>query len=121
MEGEACPAQWSRASPEDLANKTRITIVAHTGLSARAGRVSVRTATSSSRTRVNLHFIGFDETIGDFLLLLRSICYGQGMAEREHIVNAVEAALMPFAPGLSDALSILISRHLEVATKGGQG
>jgi hypothetical protein len=60
-------------------------------------------------------FLCDDETIGDFLLLLRSICYAKEMSEREYIVNEVEKVLLPYAPSIDDALNRLMTERLTVA------
>ena len=62
-------------------------------------------------------FLSDDETIGDFMLILRSICYTKDMNEREGIVNAIEAVLMPFTPSVSDAMGAVIQERLTIAKR----
>jgi hypothetical protein len=56
-----------------------------------------------------------DESIGDFLLLLRSVAYAADLNEREGILFAVENAVLPFSPQINRATDRLISQRLTVA------
>jgi hypothetical protein len=62
-----------------------------------------------------INFFCDDETIGDLLLLLLSICYEPDATEREALVIAVENTLMPYSPHISTALQELVSSRLAVA------
>jgi hypothetical protein len=59
-------------------------------------------------------FLCYDETIGDFLLLITSICYERDMGKREAILIEIENTLMPYAPSVGDALRALMTKRLAV-------
>jgi hypothetical protein len=56
-----------------------------------------------------------DASIGDFLLLLRSICYTKELDEREEIMNAIENVLLPYLPGIDATLNTIMRERLTVA------
>jgi hypothetical protein len=60
-------------------------------------------------------FLCDDETIGDFLLLISSICYEPDMGKREAILIGIENTLMPYAPSVGDALRVLMAKRLTIA------
>jgi hypothetical protein len=62
-----------------------------------------------------LPFLCDDEAIGDFLLLITSICYEPDMGKREAILIGIENALMPYAPSVADAVRVLMAKRLTVA------
>lgn len=65
-----------------------------------------------------LPFLCDDETIGDFILIVRSICYANA-SESEEIVNAIERTLMPYSTGANDGLNAVLTKRLSDARKGG--
>ena len=54
-----------------------------------------------------------DESIGDLLLVIRAIVFRDDLAEREHVLSAIETVLMPFSPSVSQALRSTVARRLE--------
>ena len=62
-----------------------------------------------------LPFLCDDETIGDFLLLITSICYEPDMGKREAILIGIENTLMPYAPSVADAVRVLMAKRLTIA------
>ncbi len=55
-----------------------------------------------------------DETIGDFLLLLRVLAYEPEPSVRENIFIAIESLLMPYTTGACEALDHLIEERFKV-------
>jgi hypothetical protein len=54
-----------------------------------------------------------DESIGDLILVLNAIVFREELAEREHVLRAIERVLMPYSPEVDEALHKLTSRRLE--------
>jgi hypothetical protein len=55
-----------------------------------------------------------DESIGDLILVLKAIVFRDDLAEREHVLRAIERVLMPYSSEVSEALHKIASRRLEV-------
>jgi hypothetical protein len=60
-------------------------------------------------------FLCDDETIGDFLLILRALCYRRDLTDRETLVNQIENVITPYAPAIAEATSELLQRRLALA------